>query len=118
MLAGQLNRVVNIEIWQFTQDDGGGVIGSVQESWQQRANVEDRTGYRSSYGSQGVDQAQQQWEYQYKFVLRYIRPIQSNYTIVYDGYRYTIDEVALSSEGHKRFYHIVCRKGESWQTES
>lgn len=110
--AGQLNRVVTFEVWQYTQDDAGGTTGSVIDSWQQRAAIEDRSSYNSASAGQSTIQAQQQWSSQFKITVRFLRTISSKDTLIYEGFRYIINEAAISSEGHKRFYVLRCAKNE------
>jgi hypothetical protein len=113
---GQLNRVVTFEVWSYTQDNAGGTTGTVTDTWQQRANIIDRNSYRSALGAVSDDQAQQQWSYQYKITVRALPPrtVLSNNTLLYEGFRYTINEVSLNTEGHKRFYVLRCSKTETW----
>ena len=109
MIAGKLNRVVTLEEWGYTKDELGNPIGTVVDSWVQRANVEDRT------GSQFKEASQQQWSYTHKITVRISsKAVNTNNTLVYEGYRYTINEVSKSSEGHKDFYIIRATKTELW----
>ena len=114
MIAGQLNRIVTIENWSYTTNLQGNSVGSVAESWNQRANVQDTS------GRQFTDDAQQQWRYDIKVTVRVSlsNPVSSNSTLVYEGFRYTINDVSIDSEGHKSFYILRCSKKEIWQGSS
>lgn len=115
MNAGQLNRVVTFEEWEFSQDDGGGPAGTVVDTWAQKARVEDRNSYRSALGAVSDTQAQQQWAFQFKITVRkLVREIRANNTLLYEGFRYVINEVSINTEGHKRFYVLRCSKTEIW----
>lgn len=115
MTAGELNRVVTFEEWEYSQDDGGGTTGTVIDTWQQRAKFQDRSSYRSALGAVSDDQAQQQWAFQFKVTVRYLaRQIDAKTTLLYEGFRYVINEVSINTEGHKQFYVLRCSKTETW----
>ncbi len=121
---GQLNRVVTLEVWGYSQDDGGGAAGTVIDSWTQRASVIDRSGMtggnsplrfgRTSGTGSSDANAQQQFSYSTKIIVRFLRTIQTNYTLLYEGFRYTIQEVNIDTQGHKDFYIIRASKTEVW----
>ena len=120
---GQLNRVVTIEVWEYSQDDAGGTTGSVVDSWQQRAAIIDRSGmsggnsplrFGRTVTTNNNNNAQQQFSYSTKVIVRFIRALQTNYTLLYEGFRYTIEEVNIDTQGHKNFYILRCSKTETW----
>jgi hypothetical protein len=121
---GQLNRVVIIEVWEYAQDDAGGTTGTVVETWQQRASVIDRSGMTGGNsplkfgrvsGAGGSDNnAQPQTSYMTKMIVRFLRPISTVNTLLYEGARYVIEEVNVDTQGHKDFYILRCSKTETW----
>lgn len=114
MRAGELNRVITFETWQYAQDAGGGATGTVVETWNQRAKILDRNSYRSALGAVDDSQAQQQWSFQFKITVRFLRTVTANNTLLYEGFRYVINEVGVNMEGHKRWYVLRCSKTETW----
>lgn len=113
--AGKLNRIITFEVWEYSQDNGGGAIGAVIDTWNQRAHILDRNSYRSALGAVDDSQAQQQWSFQFKVTVRKLtQQITSNMTFLYEGFRYVINEISVESEGHKRFYIIRASKTETW----
>jgi SPP1 family predicted phage head-tail adaptor len=101
---GSFNRRVIFENWAFTQDIGGGSPATIVQAAIVWAKVENRS------GSQFVNQAQQQWQYDCKIVMRYNEQIVSNTTIVYNNARYTINSLEIDEEGPKRFMIARCSK--------
>lgn len=104
MLAGELNRVVTIEVWEYIQNESGEPIPTEVNTWEQRAKVENRN------GSQQTQDGQQIWNYDTKITVRYFNEIKSNYTVLYAGSRYTINSVSIDTEGHKSWYVLRCSK--------
>ena len=96
-MVGKLNRKIQIEVWGSQQDDAGGVSADITESWQQWADAEIYNGNTQSRFSS------EQWIYDAKFTVRSIRDIKSNYTILYNGVRYSILSVKKKQE-RRNFY--------------
>lgn len=92
------------ENWTYAQDDGGGSGKTLLNSFYRFAKVEVRNGY------QGNNQAQQQWEYDMKVIVRFTPDIISTSTMVFENARYTINSVAIIESGAKRFLECRCRK--------
>lgn len=112
VLSGELNRTVGIEVWTFTQDDAGGAIPELADSWEQKAKVLKRS------GSQVNNNSQQQWVADLVVFVRNLKTIRLNYTLIYEGDRYTINDVKVLDEGDKRFYQIAASKVQTWQAGS
>lgn len=103
-----LNRRVTVQVVTATQNDQGGNEpgGTVVDSWEKWAHIEDRT------GSNQFQNQQQTWSYDYKVIMRHerTRPTKSNYEIVYENYRLKIESVSIDSEGYKGFEVCRCSK--------
>lgn len=99
----KLNRRGTISQWGATQNDIGGPVSSLVDSWEKWMQVDDRDG-RSILQSN-----QQVWAYDYKVIMRFepTRPTLSNMTIDYGGQRLKINSVQIKTEGHKKWE--VCR---------
>ena len=101
---GELNRRPIFENWEYTQDAGGGNLKTILNNFFQWAKIEDR------FGSQSFNQAQQQWQYDCKVIVRYNPNIVSNTTMVYANARYTINSITIVGEQPKRFQELRCTK--------
>lgn len=99
---GDFGSLVLFENWEFTQDAGGGNDKRISNSFLCYAKIEDRQ------GRQFVDQAQQQWTYEAKVVVRYNSSITSASTFVYNAKRYTIHSLSIQSESAARFMELRC----------
>lgn len=102
----KLNRRVTVIIPGVTQNDQGGNEGSIIDSWEKWAQVENRTG-----GNQFTNE-QQVWNYDYKITMRRetSRPTKSNYELQYEGYRLKIESLIIDSEGFKGYEICRCSK--------
>ncbi len=113
MNAGQLNRKVVLETWEYSQDTQGNSFGTVSETWEQRAKVEDRSGRSFELA------AQEQWNYDSKITVRVTsKEITANNTLLYEGWRYKITAANIDTEGKKRWYVLRCIKSEVWEASS
>ena len=100
----EFNQRPVFENWTFTQDAGGGNVKTLLNSFYRFAKMDIRTGF------QGNNQAQQQWEYDIKVIVRFTPDIVSTSTMIFENARYTINSVAVNDYGAKRFLECKCRK--------
>lgn len=101
-----LNRRVTVLVPGATQNDQGGNVAEVLDSWDKWAQVEDRS------GSNQFSNQQQVWDYDYKITMRFevSRPTKSNYEIQYEGYRLKIESLSINTEGYKAYEICRCSK--------
>ncbi len=98
-----LNIRVTIKQWNFLQDAGGGSYYDERQSFDTWANK------RNVSGSQFNSEAQQQWQYNTVFTVRYNPAIKSNFTIdESNGQRWDIDEIKVVNEGYKAMMELRC----------
>lgn len=104
MNIGELNRRIIMKSWGSTQDEGGGPIAIVLSSYTIWAKVEQRS------GQPYTGQQQELWNYDYKITFRYekSRVAKSNETIDYDGKRLSINSLAYSEEGNRKYCIARC----------
>lgn len=88
------------------QNDQGGNVATVIDSWVKWAKVENRS------GSNSFQNQQQTWSYDYKVIMRReaTRPTKSNYELQYEGYRLKIESLEIDSEGYKGYEICRCSK--------
>lgn len=98
---GEFSSRPVFENWTYTQDAGGGNVKTLLNSFYRFAKVEIRSGF------QGNNQAQQQWQYDMKVIVRFTPDIISTSTMIFENARYTVNSVAIDESGNKRF--LICR---------
>jgi len=101
---GQFKLRVLIEVWEYSQDDSGGNIRTLIDSWEQWANIANKT------TSQASVESQQQWTNSEVFTMRFLREIKNTYTILWSGARYIINNSSVQEETKKKFYILRCSK--------
>lgn len=105
MNASQLNRRITFEVWESQPSDaGGGYMDVIVDTFSQWAKVEDRT------GNQFAAEATNIWNYNTKVTVRKQRVLQSQYTFIYEGFRYKIESLSVSQEAYKEMYIIRASK--------
>ena len=97
-----LNIRIDIKQWDHTQDEGGGDIISERNSWTVWANKRNRS------GTQLNQEAQQQWQYDTTFTVRYDSRFKSNMTVDHGIERWMINSIEIDNEGHKGFMLLRC----------
>ena len=109
MNTPKLNRLITFEVWENSQNEFGDASQTIAETFNCRAHFDNNAINQNTY------EGQQQWGDKGVFKLRYGREIKSVYTIIYEGWRWTIDGVNVENEGHKRWYSINVSKLQIWQ---
>lgn len=99
-----LNLRVVIKQWNITQDAGLGSIYDERQSFEVWANK------RNVSGSQYNSEAQQQWQYDTTFLIRYDSRVKSNFTVDEGGTRWLINSIEVDSEGYKGMMLLRCSK--------
>lgn len=90
----------------------GSVVSTEVTSWLMWAKVEQRS------GSAMLAHGQQVWTYDTKITVRYqaSRKIQSNMSVIYEGAKYKINNVAVEKEGYKERIVLRCSKTDEFIT--
>lgn len=103
-MIGAMNRRITFRSWGSTQDEGGGAIATLLNTYTIWAKVEPRSGQLYSGEQQAL------WAYDYKITFRYekSRVVLSNYTIDYDGKRLRINSVSFENEGNRKYVIAKC----------
>lgn len=97
-----LNIRVVIRQWDVLQDSGGGTYYQIENSWTVWANKRNRS------GSQFNSEAQEQWQYNTTFKIRYNPLFKSNMTIDEGSQRWKIDSIEIDNESYKEFMFCRC----------
>jgi head-tail adaptor len=97
-----LNLRVTIKQWGSTQDQGLGSYYTLANSWGVWANKRNRTG--SQYNSE----AQQQYQYETTFEIRYDERFKSNMTVDHGSERWTINSIEIVKEAYKSMMYLRC----------
>lgn len=103
-MIGELNRRITFRSWGSVQDEGGGPIAIIVNTYTIWAKVEARSGQMFSGQQQAL------WTYDYKVTFRYekSRIVASNFTIDYDGKRLTINSLSFINEGNRKYAVARC----------
>jgi SPP1 family predicted phage head-tail adaptor len=97
-----LNLRVTIKQWNATQDAGAGSYYTLANSWTVWANKRNRT------GNQFNSEAQQQWQYNTTFMVRYNEDFKSNFTVLHGTEHWNIDSIEIDSESYKGMMLLRC----------
>lgn len=97
-----LNCRVVIKQWDWSQDSGGGNLVSERESWTVWANKRNRS------GSQFNQEAQQQFQYDTTFTVRYDSRFKSNMTVDHGIERWLINSIEIDNEAYKGMMLLRC----------
>ena len=103
---GDFNCQPVFENWQYSTDDGGGVLKELNNSFYQWARLTPRTGGRTFIAGDITENNQLTWIYDMEVVIRYTSLINSDTTMVWEGKRYTINYFTIQDEGKKRFIRM------------
>ena len=101
--ASDLNRLVTLEAYSFTQGSAGGITPELVESI---ANVWADVTQMS--GGEQVNQNQDRNFSDYKIVLRYRPQLNEKWIILYEGQRMAIKQMQVDNTGYKRYWIIFC----------
>ena len=101
-----LNIRVTVRQWNVLQDAGRGSYLELADSWEVWANK------RNVSGSQFNTEAQQQWQYETTFKIRYNSDFKSNMTVDEGGARWLINSIEVDNEGYKEFMLLRCSKSD------
>jgi head-tail adaptor len=98
----ELNLRVVIRQWNVIQDAGRGSYYQQAASWPVWANKRNRS------GSQFNNEAQQQWQYETTFMIRYDSRFKSNMTVDHGSERWLINSIENDSESYKGMMLLRC----------
>jgi SPP1 family predicted phage head-tail adaptor len=98
----KLNLRVTIKQWNVYQDSGGGSYYEERDSWTVWAEKRNRS------GSQFNNEAQQQWQYETTFMIRYDSRFKSNMTVDHGNERWLINSIEIDTESYKGFMLLRC----------
>ncbi len=97
-----LNVRVTIRQWNYIRDAGGGTYNEQAASWVRWANKRNRS------GSQVNAEAQQQWQYDTTFTIRYDARFKSNMTVDHGSERWLINSIEIDNEAYKGMMLLRC----------
>lgn len=97
-----LNLRVTIKQWNTTQDAGGGSSYIERNSWDVWANKRNRSGGQSN------NEAQQQWNYDTTFTVRFNSRFKSNFTVDHGLERWLVNSIEIGSESYKGMMLLRC----------
>ncbi len=97
-----LNIRVTIRQWNVLQDAGRGSYYQLANSWTVWANKSNRS------GNQFNGEAQQQWQYNTTFKVRYNSDFKSNFTVLHGTEHWNIDSIEIDNEAFKEFMILRC----------
>lgn len=98
----RLNLRVTIRQWNVLQDTGGGSYYELANSWTVWASKRNRT------GNQFNNEAQQQWQYNTTFTIRYNPAFKSNMTVDHGNERWLIESIEIDNEAYKGLMILNC----------
>lgn len=97
-----LNCRVTIRQWNVIADQGLGTYYELANSWEVWAAKRNRS------GNQFNNEAQQQWQYNTQFTIRYNPAFKSNMTVDHGSERWLIDSIEIDSESYKGMMLLNC----------
>jgi len=97
-----LNSRVTISQWNIEVDAGGGPYYELHDSFEVWANKRNRS------GNQFNTEAQQQWQYETTFMIRYDVRVKSNFTVDHGIERWLINSIEIDSEAYKGMMLLRC----------
>ena len=103
---GEFNCQPIFENWDYSTDDGGGVLKTLNNSFYQWAKFAPRTGGRTFIAGELHENNQTTWTYDMEVVIRYNSLINSDSTMVWENKRYAINYFSIIDEGKKRFIRM------------
>lgn len=103
---GEFNCLPIFENWDYTTDDGGGVLKTLNNSFYAWAKMTPRQGGRTFIGADLTDNNQSTWVYDMEVFIRYTSNINSDSTMVWQNKRYGINYFSIHNEGKTRFIRL------------
>jgi SPP1 family predicted phage head-tail adaptor len=111
--ASDLNRLITLESYSYSQNDSGGLTPVLAEQltdvW---ANIQQKG------GDMRFNQAQMMADATYQITIRYKPQVTTNWNIIYEGQTYMINKIVLDNPAYKRFMIIDCSVSISQQSWS
>jgi len=103
---GDFNTLPIFENWDYSTDDGGGVLKTINNSYYAWAKMTPRQGGRTFIGGDLHDNNQSTWIYDMEVFIRFTENINSDSTMVWDNKRYAINYYSIQDEGKERFLRL------------
>lgn len=104
-MIGEMRSRITLKSWGSYQDEGGGPVPLLLNSYTIWAKVKARNGQLYTGEQQAI------WPYDYEVSCRYekTRVIASNFTVDFDGKRLAINSVSFKNEGNRKDTVLACR---------
>ena len=99
----ELNRLVNLVSYTYTQNDSGGLTPVIAEQITGAWATVDQLG-----GDARINQGQDKNFANYKIIVRYRSQMTENWMIVYEGQTMKIKQMQVDDTSYKRFWIIYC----------
>lgn len=97
-----LNLRLVIKQWDQLQDAGRGTYFQERNSYEVWGSKQNRT------GNQFNNEAQQQWQYDTTFMVRFDARFKSNFTVDHGTERWLINSIEIDNEAYKGFMILRC----------
>ena len=111
--ASNLNRLVTLKSYTYSQGDAGGstpvLAEQIDNVW---ASIEQKG------GNMNFNQAQMMEDATYQVTIRYKPQVTTNWNIEYEGQVFKINKIVLDNEAYKRYMIIDCTVSVSQQSWS
>lgn len=111
--ASDLNRLVTLESYTYTQNDSGGTNPVLAEEIPDVWAIVEQKG-----GSMGFNQAQMMADATYQITIRYRPQVTTNWNIIYEGQIFMINKIVFDNPAYKRYMIIDCSVSISQQSWS
>lgn len=103
MTASELNRLITLESFTYSQNDSGGITPVLAEQltnvW---AKVEELN------GGNVINQGQDKNYADFRITIRYHSQVNENWNIIYEGQTLKIKQMQLDNTAYKRYMIIYC----------